>query len=433
MVVRSATHNGSDRHRQWRFAPRPRLPTAVRGDPHPLRVLTVDALIWSTSTPPTSRSSASRGRSWSARGSATCSPRTRSVIGADAVAAIAASLRRAAATGEPDKLAVQRHDLFDPGPGDLRHPVLEPEDDPDRSRRRDPAAAASTEDVTAYVRRGGGRQRRLHGHALRRAETHLVHPNPAARAGQPPTPRDARDQLAEQTLRDPLTGLLVRPVLLEATNSALARLRRHAPCRRHAVHRSRPAQVRQRHLRPRGRRRTAPLLRPAATHRRAARRLHRPHRRRRVRRPSRRGQLGGRGGARGRARPEGTVRIVSGLARRRGAGREHRRRRQHLGGHDRGDACSPTPTRRCTGPRPTAADGSRTSTSSPTRRSAGATRPRPTCARRFRTASCGCTTSRFSTWTPAIATRSRRCCAGSTRSGDCWPRASSSTSPRTAR
>ncbi len=143
---------------------------------------------------------------------------------ADAVSTVEASLRRAALTGETDNLAVQRHDLLDPVTGGYLTRYWSPRTIPIR-HGDGVALLVQAEDVTAYVN-GVGVATAGSASASSGAEANLV-----ARTQQLEQVnrqlREARDQLAEQALRDPLTGLLVRPVLLEATNSALARLRRH--------------------------------------------------------------------------------------------------------------------------------------------------------------------------------------------------------------
>src|SRR4051794_15674121 len=189
-------------------------------DPTPCAVLTADAVLVEVNSAYEQVVGRSREELVGQR-LADAFPGNPSVADADAVSAVEASLRRAAASGEPDTMAVQRHDLFDPATGTYAPRYWSPVTVP-LVHEGATLLLHRTEDVTAYAHglgaaAGVGASSGAVNLVARTQELEQVNRQL----------RDARDQLAEQALRDPLTGLLVRPVLLEATNSALARLRRH--------------------------------------------------------------------------------------------------------------------------------------------------------------------------------------------------------------
>ena len=199
----------------------------------------------------------------------------------------------------------------------------------------------------------------------------------------------------QQGLRDPLTGLANRTLLMETTDRLLDP---HLGRGQHAVPRPRRLQGRQRLPRARGRRRAAHRHRPAAARLRAPRRPGGPHRRRRVRRRRlRRPRDRGRGRAahaRRAGRPDDHRRPPAGAA------RQHRRRRhRHRPRAGRRRRCCATPTWRCTWPRRWARTGSSTT---PT---AWPRRPRTRC---------GCSRTSPAP-SPAVS------CASTTSPPSCWP------------
>ena len=147
------------------------------------------------------------------------------------MANVRASMERARDTGRPDTMAVQRYDIPVAGGGfeerywsPIHVPIL-----------NDAGATVlllhRAEDVTEFVReRQRGQAEQAKGQAWRRrmeeAEADLF-----ARARELQELngelREARDELAVRALHEPLTGLLVRPVILEHVSRALSRMARH--------------------------------------------------------------------------------------------------------------------------------------------------------------------------------------------------------------
>lgn len=151
-------------------------------------------------------------------------PRNPAAEGTDGVTNVLDSLRQVVRTGLPDVMEVQRHDLFDARTGRYEVRFWSPKTVPLCSGET-PLVLHRTEDITDYVRRNGEPENeQVH---LSDAEADLfVRTQELERVNA--ELREARDQLAEQTFRDPLTGLLVRPLFLQAVGAALARLHREA-------------------------------------------------------------------------------------------------------------------------------------------------------------------------------------------------------------
>jgi diguanylate cyclase (GGDEF)-like protein len=197
--------------------------------PTPCVVLTVDAVICDVN--PAYERVVGRSRDeLIGRSLSDAFPANRDMIdGSDAVVNIEDSLRRVHDSGHSETMDLQRHDLLDPATGQFGirywsaktvplpqdgHVTLllhRPEDVtnyPGSPGDLDPAAGARSPTVSDAVAGLFARTQELE-----QANRDL---------------RSARDLLADQALRDPLTSLLVRPVFLEATTLALARLRRES-------------------------------------------------------------------------------------------------------------------------------------------------------------------------------------------------------------
>lgn len=148
-----------------------------------------------------------------------------------AMASVRASMVRARDTGRPDTMAVQRYDIPVAGGGfeqrywsPVHVPILD-------EAGRTVLLLHRVEDVTDFVReRRRGQIEQTQEQVWRRrmedAEVDLF-----ARARELQTVnselREARDELAVRALHEPLTGLLVRPVILEQVSRALSRMARH--------------------------------------------------------------------------------------------------------------------------------------------------------------------------------------------------------------
>lgn len=149
----------------------------------------------------------------------------------DGVANLRASLERARDTGRPDTMAVQRYDIAGTGGifeerywSPIQVPVLDEDGHTMLLLHR-------AEDVTDFVRarqQGHGEPAEDQAWERRMQE---VEADLFARARELQALntelRDTRDQLAVRVLHDPLTGLLIRPVILEQISRALARTARH--------------------------------------------------------------------------------------------------------------------------------------------------------------------------------------------------------------
>ena len=231
-------------------------------------------------------------------------------------------------------------------------------------------------------------------------------------------------QREQESLRDPLTGLANRTLLANAAERALEQ-RRHD---RHAAHRPRPLQGRQRHARARRRRRAAARRRRPAARGGRPGRPGRPPGRRRVRRPGPPVRRRRRGRRAGQPHRRGDPPAVPGAGR-----RAHRRL---LGRHrpgprpraTRSRACCGAPTSRCTAPRrPAGRTRSTTGRPTSTRRRCSACRPTSGPRSRTRTTTRSTSsTSPSSTCAPAARAPSSASCAGGTRcSASCTPTASS--------
>jgi diguanylate cyclase (GGDEF)-like protein len=142
------------------------------------------------------------------------------------VAEVRASLERARDTGRPDSLVVQRYDIR-VGDGTfverywnaIHVPVLDEEG-------RTMLLLQRAEDVTEYVR--ARRDNRCScGCGCDPASSQTVEWDVFARAAELQSLnaelRVMQDQLAERALHDSLTGLLIRPVIVEQVSRALAR------------------------------------------------------------------------------------------------------------------------------------------------------------------------------------------------------------------
>ena len=147
---------------------------------------------------------------------------------ADGLSNLLTSLEKVRRTGRPDTMDIQRHDLLNPRTGTYEVRFWSPKTVPLGSHGAVDLLLHRTEDVTELVawRTEAGTFADGDGPRLNDAEADLfARTRELEQVNQ--ELRSTRDQLAEQTLRDTLTGLLVRPVFLEATSAALARLRRH--------------------------------------------------------------------------------------------------------------------------------------------------------------------------------------------------------------
>ena len=154
---------------------------------------------------------------------------------------------------------------------------------------------------------------------------------------------------------------------------------------------------------------------------------HRPHRRRRVRRALRGPARRGPGGRAGRARRAGVRRTVRAVTRRGHGVGEHRHRGHRPLVRPRRRTSCRTPTRRCTGPSDAAARATSCSTRRCTRRPCRACSPSGRCAAPLDRDELRVL------FQPAVRprhrrarSRSRRCCAGSTRCAGSWCPATSS-------
>jgi diguanylate cyclase (GGDEF)-like protein len=130
-----------------------------------------------------------------------------------------ASLERARDTGQPDTMAVHRFDIRVVG-GQFEERYWIPIQVPILDEHGDTVLLLHrAEDVTDYVRE---RQQR----PTQETEADLF-----ARAHELQVLnaelRTARDALVARSLRDPMTDLLIRPVILEQLSRALARIARH--------------------------------------------------------------------------------------------------------------------------------------------------------------------------------------------------------------
>lgn len=146
-----------------------------------------------------------------------------------AAALVRASLERVRDTGRPDSMPVQRYDIAGPdGRPEERYwspvhvPVLNEEG-------RTILLLHRAEDVTDFVRarRSGGKETtRQHALRMQQVEADLFTRARELQALNAEL-REAHQDLALRSLHDPLTGLLVRPVILEQLGRALARTARH--------------------------------------------------------------------------------------------------------------------------------------------------------------------------------------------------------------
>jgi diguanylate cyclase (GGDEF)-like protein len=146
---------------------------------------------------------------------------------ADAHANVLASLEKVRRTGRADTMDIQRHDLLNAVTGTYEVRFWSPQTVPLGRHGAVDLLLHRIEDVTDFVRWGTdvGTFASGDGRQLGDAEADLfARTRELEQVNQ--ELRRARDQLTEQTLRDTLTGLLVRPVFLEATSAALSRLHR---------------------------------------------------------------------------------------------------------------------------------------------------------------------------------------------------------------
>lgn len=155
-------------------------------------------------------------------------PGNPAATGADALDNVLSSLRRVATTGEPHTLEIQRHDLVDPVSGRYEVRFWSPRTVPLVHSGHVDLLLHRIDEVTDYVAHGDDQAIDLTGvRRLSDAEADLVARTSELEQANREL-RATRDRLSEQTLRDPLTGLLVRSVFLESARAALSRLRRQS-------------------------------------------------------------------------------------------------------------------------------------------------------------------------------------------------------------